>query len=704
MSTRKLNYENHSNTLGQTRSIQGSNTNNPINSNGGSTAQGSNRVPNRVPTTAQGSNQVPNRVPLIAQGPCIIKGNQNGSNQIPNRVPSTAQGSSRTGNPVGHHIDLYAILGITSEATKEEIEEKYDELCRIYHPDNVKTRHREQVKIIVEKYKARGKNIPSSMMVQLEDKLNDRVKDAVITFNLINQAYSKLSKEREVYDAEYKQFQDLESDFVKMKDGAESFMKSQRTTATDDDILKKKKMWEDMNKKHNFNETMTSRDVVAMDEKETNLRMDEIRKMRTLHDDEDKPELIFDPKNINNDKFNALFEKMYKKNTNNKGELMEASGPMPAGLNNIDQYCNLKQFDQVYAEDDMNLDDLSFSAADFSKKARVKITQKDLDGLTEEDYVERKDKKLTDDDIKKYEADRSAFETQRDAWTMKDYSTDVMYGGLCDGLEQGDQVYGALEFVDKQTKDHYRKFITKRDQLLEQNNKNKQEYFNKDEGKHTGYSAQVDSSRIRYPAQVDSSRIRYPTQVDSSRIGYPAQVDSSRIGYPAQVDSSRIGYPAQVDSSRIGYPAQVDSSRIGYPAQVDSSRIGYPSQDESTYEGYPSLDRPKNTRSRADDHSNEQEYSDIREFKGLNDHSVRSLSPPIIDSRKYSAREYNEYSARNAQPAQTTESYEQDIRLPENSRVKSSKGKNNSFNTSLDELMKQRSQQNMQFSNFYSGN
>ena len=360
-----------------------------------------------------------------------------------------------------HHIDLYAVLGVTSEATNNDIEKKYDELCQLYHPDNVRRRHREHVKIISDKYKLKGKSIPQATLEQLNEKLNDKLKETVKTFNLVNQAYSKLSKDRATYDAEYKQFQDLEFDFVRNKESAVEFMKSQKTVASSDDIANRKKLWNEMNRKHGFNENETKREVSAMTEGEMTQKMDEFKKLNKQYDEEDKPDLILDPKNVDMKRFHALFEKKYKRN-DNKGELMETMGPRPSGLGDLDQYCGLNQFDQAYAEDDTNLDDLSFSAADFTGGKSSKLTKKDIDELTEEDYVSRNDTKLTQKDIDAYEQNREIFTKEREEWTMKNYSTDIMYGAF-EGLDQSsEKVFGALEFGDKDTQDHYRNFLAQR--------------------------------------------------------------------------------------------------------------------------------------------------------------------------------------------------------------------------------------------------
>jgi hypothetical protein len=411
-----------------------------------------------------------------------------------------------------HHIDLYKILEVTIEATDQEIEDAYDKMCHIYHPDNIKSRQREQIQNVIEKHKAKGKKISKRVMDQLEEKLNDKLKDAVMTFNLINQAYSKLSKDRAAYDAEYAKFQELDCDFTKMKDSAANFMKSQKDKASEEDILKKKQIWDEMNRKHGFREDQTKREVAAMKENETNKLLEEMKAQRLQFDQQDKPELILDPKNLDRRKFNALFEKTYKKQ--NKGELMDASGPMPMGLGHFDQYCGLNQFDQVYAEDDNNLDELSFSAADFTKgKNKNKITQEDIDNLEEDDYVkyDENENKITEDDINKYQADRDLFKTQREAWTMKDYSTDVMYGGVYEGLESS-QSFEALEFADSKTKDHYRKFLTTRANAL-QKKANKNNNLNNQFYKQMDQESLVPKRNVEERAYVDPRDFAQPREL-----------------------------------------------------------------------------------------------------------------------------------------------------------------------------------------------
>jgi len=364
------------------------------------------------------------------------------------------------------HIDFYKVLEVTSDATDIEIEISYDRLCQIYHPDNVKARHSEQLQNVIAKYKSKGVKISQSTLDKLKSKLNDKLNEAVLTFNLINQAYSKLSKDRLAYDNEYAKFQELESDFTNMKDAALNYMSVQKSTPSEEDNLRKKQMWDEMNRKHGFDENFSRREVAALDEKTTQKLLEEMRISRNQFDQEDRPELILDPKNLDNRKFNALYEKTY--NSKKKGELMNASEPVPMSLaqDNGSQFCGLNQFDQIYAEDDAN--NLQFSAVDFSN-VRKKITQQDLDELQNDDYLNYEEKKLTQDDIDKYQAERSSFNSRRDEWTMKDYSNDIMYGGVYEGLDQA-QTFGALEFGNAETSAHYTKYLANRADMHQRKN------------------------------------------------------------------------------------------------------------------------------------------------------------------------------------------------------------------------------------------
>jgi hypothetical protein len=357
------------------------------------------------------------------------------------------------------HIDLYAVLGVEHNCSREDIENKYVELTKIYHPDNVRLRHKDLVYSIIKKNEKAGIKIPVSALEKLDNNLVHKVQDATKIYNLINQAYEKLTREREQYDFEYNKFQDMESGYDQMKNSSVDFLDSQRTHANDDDYNNKKKLWEQMNKKHGFREDECK---ISFNEKDMVQRLNDLKSNRSKQDVEDKPEMVFDPLDFSNgpgsmNKFNALFEKMYKSGKQ-AGEMVEfRDGPQPVGA--IDTYCEFDKIDQIYAESDNRLDSFNFSAADFTLgNQKVKITKQDLNNLDDVNYS-LKDKPLDQSEIDKRIAEIKSFTQEVEGWKKNDYSTDILHG-ITPGLEQDSkQVFGSLEFGDEETRKRYKSYL-----------------------------------------------------------------------------------------------------------------------------------------------------------------------------------------------------------------------------------------------------
>jgi len=266
---------------------------------------------------------------------------------------------------MSNNLDLYQVLGLPSTCTQNDIEQKYKVLVKLYHPDNVRIRHKDAVNTEIRKLNAVGKRMSDEILAKFDEKLVDKVREASKTLNLINFAYEILTKKRQQYDFEYKRTQeegDLEVDRLKIE--ALNYAKSQQKVS-EPDITQWKKSWNEMNKRVGFNEGDVNRKVNV-----TKL-VDDLRSQRARQDEELKSECPFNPRDSNMDKFHLLFEKLQK----NRGEVMEYSEPQPM--------------------DDSNI---NFSLSDFSKDLPREITKQDLNELDGMKY-ERRDRKLSEQEL-----------------------------------------------------------------------------------------------------------------------------------------------------------------------------------------------------------------------------------------------------------------------------------------------------------------
>jgi len=338
------------------------------------------------------------------------------------------------------NVDLYTILGLSHDCTKNEIETKYKELVNIYHPDNVLARHNKIVKDIIKKYGDR--TIPNNTLKELDARRIKKLEDATKTFNLINTAYEKLTRERELYDHEYKQYQDIIDSTEKLKESSRSFLEAQPTVPTEMAFIKKQKTWEEMNTRHGFNED--SMKSPAMNKTEFVQKIDDLRLLRIKQDRETQPEKIFDGQHFNNATFNALFEKMNKKSGK---ELELVSQPSAFNYTDNDSYCNYDN-DNLYVNHD---DNINFSAADFSNNV-VKITPKDLENLDTSKYT-TKENKITNKDIEQKQHEYDSFAGQMGTWSYKDFSKEIT-NKITPELERNEE-FKTLEFVDRDAYQHF---------------------------------------------------------------------------------------------------------------------------------------------------------------------------------------------------------------------------------------------------------
>jgi curved DNA-binding protein CbpA len=104
------------------------------------------------------------------------------------------------------HIDLYKILNLPPTCTNNDIEKKYLELAKVYHPDNTKIRYKNLISTALKKNNQKGEQVSEHTIEELKKLMNDKVVENTKLFHLINNAYTKLTKYRAEYDKNIKSF------------------------------------------------------------------------------------------------------------------------------------------------------------------------------------------------------------------------------------------------------------------------------------------------------------------------------------------------------------------------------------------------------------------------------------------------------------------------------------------------------------------
>jgi curved DNA-binding protein CbpA len=349
------------------------------------------------------------------------------------------------------NIDLYRVLGLPRTCSNNDIENKYIELTKLYHPDNVQLRHHEIVNKTIKACEIKKQKLPPNIIKQLNEKLTVKISEATKTFNLINTAYTKLTKERELYDYEYNKYQEMVDTTERLKDNSTSFLKSQSTVASEDELSKRQQLWEEMNQKHGYNENEASREVSAMDRNAMMKELSRLTLQRTQQESQLRPEKIFDT--FDPTKFNVLFEKMHKKSGK---ELEEFKQPVAFNNSTDVTFCSYDNLGELYTDHN---NDINFSMADFAPNSKT-VTLKDLDNLDTSAYTSR-DLKMSKKEMDKKIAERDVLTNKYNDRLMNDYSKEYM-DKITPELEQNDKVFGTLEFGDSDTNQHYVKYMVGR--------------------------------------------------------------------------------------------------------------------------------------------------------------------------------------------------------------------------------------------------
>lgn len=250
-------------------------------------------------------------------------------------------------------VDLYKALGVDRKCTNVEIKKAYKRLVVKYHPD--------------------------------------RGGDSEI-FEIISNAYNILVNDdtRQQYDELYKLNQETNVGYKSMRKQAQSFLESQNTKASDTDYSDFKIGWEELNKKHGYQEENENEMVIPTEI--ANLKWSELQNKRETQYNEDKPEQIFpDLDNFDLSKFNAAYDA-----ANGSIHDIVQKKDVPDAWNcssEMTGYSAFSKLDEIYDEhtDVNDLQNVNYGSVNFNKQSK-KITKDDVKNMAPADYYKNHNK------------------------------------------------------------------------------------------------------------------------------------------------------------------------------------------------------------------------------------------------------------------------------------------------------------------------
>lgn len=291
-------------------------------------------------------------------------------------------------------VNLYDVLNISQDATKQEIKDAYKKLAKQFHPD-----------------KAGG---DSEM------------------FELVTHAYNVLlnSNSREEYDKLYKLAKQSETDHFDLKTKSKSYSAAQETN-----VVKKSKeetekefnkIFDELDRKHGFDRS--SDNIRQINPKEISKRLDDYKMIREQEDIENIHEKLFDerrPLDLNSlAKFNAAFEAMHKGPT----ELIKHTGNPDAwspGDQNFSSIVDDKSYENLYVEDN-DIGNSMYGSVKLDNSKKRKLTKEDIEKIKEAEYTKNHnaDKKEFDKIIKERMRERELDTHKFDEREYKDFEKD----------------------------------------------------------------------------------------------------------------------------------------------------------------------------------------------------------------------------------------------------------------------------------------
>jgi curved DNA-binding protein CbpA len=290
-------------------------------------------------------------------------------------------------------VNLYDVLNIQQDATKQQIKDAYRKLVKEFHPD-----------------KEGG---------------NEEM------FELVTHAYNILvdPQQRAEYDELFKITKQSSMDHVKLKEQAKGYYKAQEGEVhkiSDDDRKKTfKTVFSDMDKKHGYKRDDDDKKITS---KSATTLLRDLELARQQEDIENIHDRIF-ADGFDTAKFNAAFDAMHKSN----GELIKHSGNPDAWNSTSDQFgasfSSINNYEDIYAEDE-NIGNTVYGSVKIDNTKKKKITKSDIEKIQSADYTKGHNYK-GDEYLKSIEEKLKERELEDEKYKNReftDYSADS-YGG-----------------------------------------------------------------------------------------------------------------------------------------------------------------------------------------------------------------------------------------------------------------------------------
>lgn len=292
-------------------------------------------------------------------------------------------------------VNLYDVLNVSYDCTKQQIKEAYVKLAKEFHPD---------------------KPTGDSEM-----------------FELVTHAYNVLinPQSRKEFDELFKLSKQTETSHFDLKSQSTNYFKSQETDITskskDKSAIEFDKAFAEFDRKHGYKR---DNDDKAINDKDTNRMLRDLKLAREQDDIESIHEKIFDGSRFDLAKFNAAFDALHKTND----ELIKHSGNPDAynvigGLEN--NFSPIDSYDNLYAEDDDLLGTPLYGSVKLDKPKKKKISKDDVEKIQAVDYtkghnIKEKDyNKTLEERLKERDFETKKYE-ERD---LSEYDTDPSCGG-----------------------------------------------------------------------------------------------------------------------------------------------------------------------------------------------------------------------------------------------------------------------------------
>ena len=308
-------------------------------------------------------------------------------------------------------VDLYDVLNLESECTKQDIIKSYRKLVKKYHPDK-----------------------PSG---------NNEI------FELINIAFDTLSneKKRNEYDSLKKVSDESSKKHHQRHSEFSEFVKLQENTQVDKDVaqINFKQQFNELNIKNKYDPTTENNKELSVEE--TTKLLEELQDLRENEDIEEIQEKIFENTgDFDLGKFNAAFEKAHY---NINDDMLVKHKENPDALNDVDSKY-YSSCDGNYGDIFTDVNDDKYYNINNEQEHKTTITQEHMNTIKTNDDVYNHNK--TYDDYNKYLDElvqqRMADREKDLEMDMSEYKTDLDMNGYGILNKIGVDVSGQLELDD----------------------------------------------------------------------------------------------------------------------------------------------------------------------------------------------------------------------------------------------------------------